>query len=282
MRGPTPRGAGSLPLLIDQIVQVATDLGASGQLGVGVPGLVNRDGVLRAAPNLDGVRDFPVRRLVSERLGLAPYVDSDGTCTALAEWRLGAGRGSRDMISITLGTGIGGGMVVDGRLRRGSNGYAGEFGHMLVDPHGPPCPCGRFGCWERYASGSGLAMLAKRDAIGGRLDAVVARAGGVAEDVRGEHVVAAARDGDDRALAVIGEFARWVAIGLANLTNAFDPELFVLGGGMAGGADLYAEPVRVAFREVLFQSDRRELPSIESAELGERAGAIGAALLSGV
>lgn len=281
-RRPTPRGDDSLLPLVGAVAEVATELGATGQLGVGIPGLVDRAGVARAAANLDGVDQFPIGSLLSERLGYPVAIDNDGTCTALSEWRFGAGRGATTLISVTLGTGVGGGLVADGRLFRGHNGFAGEFGHMLVDPAGPPCPCGRSGCWERYASGSGLALLARRAALGGRLKTVVRLAGGDPESVRGEHVMAAARDGNEGALAVIDEFGRWVAIGLSNLTNAFDPEMFVLGGGMATGADLYTEPIRRWYREVLYQAERRPVPRIEFARLGEHAGAVGAAFLGSV
>ena len=241
---PTPRGPDSLEPLIDVLAELSVALGHVGSVGVGVPGLVSRDGVLQAAPNLDGVANFEVGRLLSERLGHAVEVDSDATCAAVAEWKLGAGRGVDHLMLVTLGTGIGGGVVTNGRIQRGMNGFAGEFGHMVVDPDGPPCPCGKRGCWERYASGSGLAMLARQAAVGGRLREVVRHAGGDPEAVRGEHVQAAAREGDAEALAVIDDFARWVALGLSNLTNVLDPEMFVLGGGLAAGADLYLDPIR--------------------------------------
>lgn len=240
---PTPRGPDSLGPLIDVLAELSEELAAEGSVGVGVPGLVTRDGVLRAAPNLDGVADFEVGRLLAERLGHPVEVDSDATCAAVAEWKLGAARGADDMMLVTLGTGIGGGIVANGAVQRGLNGFAGEFGHMVVDPEGPPCPCGKRGCWERYASGSGLGMLARQAAVGGRLRAVVRHAGGDPEDVRGEHVQSAAREGDAEALAVIDEFARWVALGLSNLTNVMDPQFFVLGGGLAAGADLYLGPI---------------------------------------
>jgi glucokinase len=180
---------------------------------------------------------------------------------------------------VTLGTGIGGGIVAGGRLLVGVNGFAGEFGHMVVDPNGPPCPCGRRGCWERYASGSGLAQLARTAAIGGRLRRVVLLAGGDVELLRGEHVQAAAEDGDPGALAVIDEFAHWVALGLVNLTNALDPATFVLGGGLAEGAHLYLAPIRRWFGELLYAPDVRPHPALAFAALGEHAGAVGAALL---
>jgi glucokinase len=279
---PTPRGDNSLEPLIDTLVELATELHVDGSLGIGVPGLVTRTGVLRAAPNLDGVADFAVAALVGERLGHVVHVDNDATCATVAEWQLGAARGADDVILVTLGTGIGGGLVAGGVLHRGRNGFAGEFGHMVVHPDGPRCPCGRRGCWERYASGSGLAMLAREAATGRRLRAVVEHAGGDPQAVRGEHVQAAALDGDEEALAVIDEFGRWVALGLSNLANAFDPEVFVLGGGLAAGADLYLEPIRRWFDTLLYQPHLRPTPRIEFARWGPRAGAVGAGLLPGL
>ncbi|MFK8022903.1 MAG: ROK family protein [Ilumatobacter sp.] len=281
-RRDTPRGENSLEPLIETLVELAGELGVDGSLGIGVPGLVTHDGVLRAAPNLDGVADFEVGRLLAARLGHPVSVDNDATCATVAEWQLGAAQGTDNMLLVTLGTGIGGGMVANGDVQRGLNGFAGEFGHMVVDPNGPRCPCGRRGCWERYASGSGLAMLAREAATGKRLRAVVAHAGGDPESVRGEHVMAAALDGDAEALAVIDDFGRWVALGLSNLTNAFDPEMFVLGGGLAAGADLYLGPIVRWYRELLYQPHLRPLPRIDFAHLGPLAGAVGAALMPGV
>jgi glucokinase len=280
---PTPRGDGSLPRLITTLADLADELGPGPEhdagIGVGVPGLVTRAGVLRAAPNLDGVAEFDVAGQLGERLGCRVLVDNDATCATVAEWQLGAGRGVDSMLLVTLGTGIGGGLVANGAVQRGVNGFAGEFGHMVVDPNGPRCPCGRQGCWERYASGSGLAMLAREAATGRRLANVVRHAGGDAQAVRGEHVQAAAREGDPEALAVIDDFARWVALGLANLTNAFDPEMFVLGGGLAAGSDLYLDPIVQWFGELLYQPHLRPVPRVEFARWGPLAGAVGAALL---
>jgi glucokinase len=278
---PTPRGDDSLGRLVEVLAELAESLGhGTSSVGIGVPGLVTRDGVLRAAPNLDGVAEFEVGRLLSERLGVPVHVDNDATCATIAEWQLGAASGTSDVILVTLGTGIGGGMVAHGAVLRGMNGFAGEFGHMVVDPTGPRCPCGRRGCWERYASGSGLAMLAREAATGRRLREVVRRAGGDPQAVRGEHVQAAARGGDPEALAVIDDFGRWVALGLSNLTNAFDPEMFVLGGGLAAGADLYFDPITRWFGELLYQPHLRPLPRVAFAHFGPLAGAVGAALLS--
>ncbi len=281
-RRPTPRGPGSLPQLIETLAELSAALGPYDELGVGVPGLVTHEGVLRAAPNLDGVADFDVAGLLGERVGRRVHVDNDATCAAVSEWLYGAARGATDMVLVTLGTGIGGGLVAGGKLQRGKNGFAGEYGHMVVDPDGPPCPCGRRGCWERYASGSGLARLAREAAIGRRVSRVLDIAEGDPEAVRGEMVQQAAREGDADALAVIDAFGRWVALGLVNLANSLDPEMFVLGGGLAAGADLYLDPITTWFRELIYQPELRPMPTVAFAEWNERAGAVGAALLHSV
>ncbi len=185
-----------------------------------------------------------------------------------------------DALLITLGTGIGGGVVSGGALQRGANGFMSEPGHMVVDPNGPPCVCGRRGCWERYASGSGLARLARDAAFGGRAAAVVEVAGGDPEAVRGEHVTSAARSGDPAAREILDEWAWWLALGLANLTNLFDPEVIVLGGGLVEEADLLLEPIRRLYEGLLYAPTHRPRPRLEPAVLGEHAGAMGAALIA--
>ncbi|MBA3289599.1 MAG: ROK family protein [Acidimicrobiia bacterium] len=280
-RRPTPRGT---PALIDDLVATADELvasvGAVDGIGVGVPGLITTAGTLRSSPNLPGIERLDVAGELATRLARPVAVGNDATCATLAEWQLGAGRGVDDLVLVTLGTGIGGGIVTGGRLVVGANGFAGEFGHMVVDPNGLRCPCGRRGCWERYASGSGISALARNDALAGGLSAVVERAGGDAALVRGEHVQAAALEGDVDALDVVDQFARWVAIGLANLTNAFDPAAFVLGGGLAVGADVFLEPIQRWFTATLYAPEHRPHPALTFATLGEHAGAIGAALLT--
>ncbi|MGB8861511.1 MAG: ROK family protein [Ilumatobacteraceae bacterium] len=278
-RRPTPKGPDAI---IATLAELATAMGPWDSVGVGVPGLVTREGVLRAAPNLVDINNFRVGALLSEQLGTAVHVDNDGTCAAAAEWKTGAARGVDDFVMVTLGTGIGGGVIAGGSLIRGANGFTGEIGHMVVDPDGPPCPCGRRGCWERYASGSGLGRLAREAAVGRRLERVVMLAGGDAERVRGEDVQAAAREGDADAVQVIDHFGRWVALGLVNLTNILDPASFVLGGGLAASADLYLAPIQRWFTQLLYAPHLRPHPTLMFASLGERAGAVGAALLEEV
>jgi glucokinase len=283
-RQPTPRGE---PALMDTLEAVARELrevtrnyGDVTAVGVGAPGLVDRNGVLWAAPNLPGVEQLPLRAELAARLGLPVRADNDATCAAWGERQLGAARGNDHVIVVTLGTGIGGGIITDGRLYRGANGFAGEIGHMVVEPHGPLCPCGQRGCWERYASGSGLGRLAREAAHAGQAPRVMELAGGDPEAVRGEHVTRAAVEGDEGACAVFARFAWWLALGLANLANAFDPQIFVIGGGLVEAGDVLFDPARVAFGGLVEAADRRPHISIVPAGLGERAGAMGAAAIA--
>jgi len=275
-RRPTPKGPDAI---VEALAELAEELHPWDELGIGAAGLVTLDGVVRAAPNLPGVFGLALRARLEVRLGRTVAVDNDATCAMLAEWRLGAARGAANAVIVTLGTGIGGGLLVDGALVRGRNGFAGEPGHMVVDPNGPWCVCGRHGCWERYASGSGLGVLARSAASAGRLERVVELAGD-AEGVRGEHVQQAALEGDPGALEVLDDFARWVALGLVNLTNLLDPEVLVVGGGIAEAGPLLLDPVRTWFGELLYSPQWRPIPRVELAATGERAGAIGAALLT--
>ncbi|CAB4789306.1 MAG: ROK family protein [Actinobacteria bacterium] len=276
VRRPTPNGA---PALIDALVAVAGDLGPWDSLGIGMPGLITRDGIVRSSPHLTGVHDLDVRRELAGALGREVSVDNDATCAALAEWQVGAGRGVEDLVVVTLGTGIGGGIVAGGRLWRGTNGFAGEFGHMVIDPEGLECPCGRRGCWERYAAGSGLAQLGRDLVAEGRGARILGLAGGSAAAIRGEHVQQATREGDSDALEAVDRFGRWVALGLVNLANSLDPAMFVLGGGIAATPELYVGSITRWFSALLYAPDRRPHPTLTFARLGEYAGAIGAALL---
>ena len=251
-------------------------------VGIGAPGLVDGDGTLRFAPNLPGVVELALRdRLTAGPLADAVVVvDNDANCATWAESVMGAGVGGRDVLMATIGTGIGGGRVSDGRLQRGHHGFAGEIGHMMVDPNGPRCPCGKQGCWERYASGSGLGWMGREAAQAGVGSRMAELAGGDPEAVRGEHVTVAAAEGDEDARLVMARFAWWLALGLANLANALDPELIVLGGGMVESGAVVLDPAREAFASLLEGAGHRPVVPLVAAVLGERAGAIGAALLA--
>jgi glucokinase len=275
----TPEGAQPLVAEILDLVEELEGYGPVEAVGVGAPGLVDRDGVLRFAPNLSlGGAPLDVRSPVQARLGVPVTVDNDATCAAWGERELGAAQGLDDVILVTLGTGIGGGIITDGTVERGANGFAGEIGHMVVDPDGPECPCGQRGCWERFASGSGLGRLAREAAQAGSAAGVVKLAGGDLEAVRGEHVTRAVAAGDAEAAELLDRFAWWVALGLANLANIFDPQAFVLGGGLVRAGEALLAPTRTTLRRLLpaQRPDVAVLPAV----LGERAGAVGAACLA--
>jgi glucokinase len=286
-RVPTPTGDRAVvgSHVAAAVAQVVDDLdralGAVGDapVGVGPPGMLDRRGRLRFSPNLPQADGVDWTGLIGDRLrGRRIVIENDANLAVLAEHRLGAARGYRDVVMVTLGTGIGGGIVLGGRVQVGSAGFAGEIGHMVVDPAGPPCPCGRRGCWERFASGAGLGLLAREAALAGRLGEVVGLAGGDPESVRGEDVSAAAAAGDPAARRVIEEVGWWVGFGLANLAAVLDPECFVLGGGVAQAGDLLVEAARATFADLVEGGERRPLAVIVRAAFGERAGAVGAAL----
>jgi len=274
--------------IADVVAQLDAALGGAGgsqtgreapAVGVGAPGMLDRQGRLRFAPNLPQAHGVNWRVLIGERLpGRRIVVENDANLAVLAEHRLGAARGYQHVVMVTLGTGIGGGLIVDGRVQVGGHGFAGEIGHMVVDPAGPPCPCGRRGCWERFASGGGLGLMAREAALAGRLPGVVEMAGGDPEGVRGEDVTGAALAGDPDARRVIEQVGWWVGFGLANLACVLDPECFVLGGGLVGAGDLLLDSARRAFDELVEGGATRPGTAIVTAAFGERAGAVGAAL----
>ena len=277
-------GASLADAVSTAIVTVTTELGVAAEdlpIGLGLPGMLTLDGLLAFAPNLRSASGADLSSLLNARLGpVAVTLANDADCAAVAEQRLGAGRGHEDLIMVTLGTGIGGGIIVGGRLLRGGNGFAGEIGHMVVDVDGPPCPCGSRGCWERYASGSAVGRMAREAAHAGRLSALVAQRGGDAESVRGEDVTAAAIAGDAEARVLMDEVGWWLARGIANLACVLDPTCVVLGGGLSEVTPLLIEPARSALPDLLEGGVRRRPISLLPAALGPSAGAIGASLLA--
>lgn len=276
------------PGLVDALCEVvaALDLAAAAPVplpvGVGAPGLVTRSGDVLFSPNLPGSGGLALAESLRGRLdpGRRVLADNDATSAVWGEAVHGAAKGASDAIMITLGTGIGGGIVAGGRLIRGANGFAGEIGHMVVDPSGPVCPCGRAGCWERYASGSGLGRLGREAAQAGLSPRLVGLAGGDPESVRGEHVTGAAAEGDAGAVEVMDRFAWWLAAGLANLANALDPQVMVIGGGLVEAGEVLMAPTRREFLKLVEAGGARPEIRVVPAALGERAGAIGAATLA--
>lgn len=277
-RLPTP--AEDVEGVLETIGRLADQLrerGEAGAIGVGAAGMVEWDtGTMRWAPNI-AWRDVPLRELVHERTGLPTVVDNDANTAAWGEYRYGAGRGHRHVLVVTVGTGIGGGIVMDGRLMRGAHGFAAEIGHIIVEPDGPLCGCGNLGCWEQVAGGQALDRLAREAADLDPGGPIASLAGG-AEAV-GRHVAAAARDGDGEAVRILETVGRRLGEGLAGLANVLDPEVIVVGGGVAEVAAIL-DSARARFREAVEAPDHRPEIPIVPATLGNDAGAIGAAELA--
>ena len=250
-------------------------------LGVGLAaaGFVDAAGDrVMFAPHLPWAGE-DVRRRLSQRWGAPVTLDNDANCAAYAESRLGAARGATSALMVTMGTGIGGALVLDGRVLRGANGMAGEFGHMQVVPDGRACECGRQGCWEQYSSGNALVRLARARVV---VEPTVLTdlCQGQPDQLTGPMVTAAAEDGDLVARQAFASVGDWLGVGLAGLVAAFDPEVVVVGGGVSAAGDRLLDPARVALGRALVGAEHRVVPEIRVARLGPAAGLVGAALLA--
>lgn len=245
--------------------------------GVGIAGLVDHEaGTFVWGPHVAGV-NVPVREQLQSELGIAVAVDNDANTTALAEHRLGAGRGSEAMLLLTLGTGIGGAMVFGGSVYRG-RAFAGEFGHTPLVDGVNECACGRRGCWETEAAGPALERMAQ-DSIASDPAGSLAHSIGD-QAVTGPAITAAALAGEPQAIALINQVGRAFGRGLSSLISIFDPDRVVIGGGLGSIGEILLDPIRQSANETRYAANHNELPPIVPAELGGRAGAIGAGLLA--
>ena len=244
-------------------------------IGLGAAGLLSwPEGRLAWGPNVVG-SDIPFKALLERRFGLPTIVDNDANLAALAESRIGAGQGYQQVLLVTLGTGIGGGIVADGRIYRGRS-FAGEVGHMVVDVGGPLCTCGQRGCWETFASGRRLNQIARDVAAADPTGLTARLAGEVAAE--GIHLTEAALQGDPVACQSVGEMGTWLGIGLASLVAVLDPEVIVVGGGGARAGDILLQPTRESMMAALEGSAFRRPTPVVVAALGEDAGIVGAGL----
>jgi glucokinase len=249
-------------------------------VGVGAAGLVEAgSGRLTFAPNL-AWRNAPLADYVWETLGLPAIADNDNNVAAWGEFRVGAAQGRNHVLFVGVGTGIGGGIIADGKLLRGAHGFAAEVGHVVVDPNGPLCGCGNHGCWEQVASGHALTR-AGREAARQHPQSMIARmSGGDPANVTGPLVTDAARAGDPVARGILAKVGERLGQGLAGLVNVLDPEIVVIGGGVVAAGDWLLEPARRIFaRSIEAPAHRPEVP-ILAASLGNDAGGVGAALLA--
>lgn len=279
-REPTGGDFNSLVALIAGHVRTIASTRDARAVGVGAAGLVDFEGTVHYAPNLPMLRHAPLGAALRDALGLPVAVDNDANVAAWGEVRHGAARGCRHALVITLGTGIGGGIIMDGRVYRGAHGFAAEVGHWQFDPAGDRCACGEPGHWEAAASGTALGRLARAWVDAGRAPNVLARAGGDPENVDSHEVGESARAGEPDGLALLGDYAQEVALGFVGLANILDPEVIVVSGGLVALGDLLLAPLRAAFDHHLEGSEFRPGVPVVPAELGAQAGVVGAAALA--
>lgn len=275
-RQSTPAGDGDQ--VLRTVLEIVAALDDSEQLpvGIGIAAIVDPEGVVRYGPNI-GVRDYPLTSRIRASTGRHAVVKNDATVAAFGEARAGAGRGAASLIMLTLGTGVGGGIVVDGGIVEGRRGFAGELGHVIVSEGGRRCPCGNRGCVEAYASGSAIGLMARE----GLVDREVASTLREVVQLDGKAVTTAAQAGDAFAREVLEEAGMWLGVAMASLANILDPEVILVGGGAAIQAGDFVIPAaRTAMGERLLGARHREAPDIVPATLSDDAGMIGAALLA--
>ena len=284
-RRPTPSAS---PVHVEEtIAALVTELRREHDVeavGIGAAGFIDAErSTVLFAPNL-AWRNEPLRDAVSKLIDLPVVVENDANAAAWAEHRFGAGQGETDLVCVTVGTGIGGGIVLDGRLHRGRHGIGAELGHIQVVPDGRRCGCGQRGCWEQYCSGRALLHEAREIAdvqpeYGARL---LALGGGEPEGIEAVEVTQAANEGDPAAIACFEEIGSWLGQGLADVAALLDPGVFVIGGGVADAGALLLDPARRAFAERVTGAGHRPVADVRPARLGNEAGLVGAADLARV
>jgi glucokinase len=246
-------------------------------IGVGAAGLSNPEtGTLFTSPNLPNWENVPLRDLIEAELKKKTFLINDANAAAFGELRFGAGRGVDNFIYITLSTGIGGGIVINGKIYTGSTGTAGELGHMTIADEGPLCKCGNRGCWETLASGTALARDTRQRIKEGIKTSILDYADGDLEKVTAEVISKAAQEGDNLAQECIARTGYYVGVGLANLVNIFNPEVIVIGGGLSNIGDMLLRPAFEEARQRAFQQSYQAV-RFAVAELGRNSGVLGAA-----
>lgn len=276
------RDADAVQRLVIDIVKELNALHPAEAVGVGTAGFIDehRAKVL-LAPNL-GWSDIPLRLEVEKAVDLPVVIENDANAAAWGEFQFGAGRDCTDMVAVTVGTGIGGGLILGNRLYRGRHGIAAEIGHLTMVPHGRSCGCGQRGCWEQYASGNALVRTARELAADRRDEATIllGLGDGTPEGVKGADITEAARLGCPVALECFKIVGTWLGRGIASLAVVMDPEAFVIGGGVSEAGDLLFVPTRTSFLEHLSGVGKRPAPDLLLAKLGNDAGIAGAADLA--
>jgi glucokinase len=279
---PSLDAAATESTIAEVVSELASSVDGVVPVGIAAAGFVDfAAGTVRFAPNL-AWREEPLRVRVEERTGLKVVVENDGNTAAWAEVRFGAGRGERDVIVVGVGTGIAGGLVLDGQIYRGRWGTAGEWGHLRLIPDGRPCGCGRRGCWEQYASGNALVREARERAsvLPEAAAGLLAYGDGTPAGLTGPMITAAARAGDPLAQACFEEIGRWLGRGVAEVASVLDPGLVVIGGGVSEAGEMLLAPARAEYATSVVGSAHRPLAAFVSATLGNDAALVGAADLA--
>jgi glucokinase len=269
-------------VIAEVITELVTEHSGVEAVGIGAAGWVDADrSTVMFAPNL-AWRNEPLRDRIADKVGLPVVVENDANAAAWAEYRFGAARGVSEVLLITIGTGIGGGIVTHGNLYRGGYGVAGEFGHVRVVPEGLPCGCGRRGCFEQYASGRALVREARAlaEADPHHAHRLLELAGGDVDHIQGPQVTQAAEDGDPAAVEAFRVIGRWLGQGIADLVSIWDPGVIVVGGGVAEAGELLLGPTRASYRSALGVRAHLPVADLRGAEMGNQAGLIGAADLA--
>jgi glucokinase len=246
-------------------------------ISIAAAGVINLDqGIITVSPNLPGWHNVPLRDIMNEKYKINTFLVNDANAAALGEHRFGAGKGVNNLIYLTVSTGIGGGIIINGKLYSGSCGIAGEIGHMSIDINGPRCNCGNIGCLEVLASGTAVAKEAIRRVSHGEESSLTRIVEGKLENITAKEVALAAQEGDSLASEVISRAATFLGIGMVNLVNIFNPEMIIVGGGMAKMGDLLLNPARRIVKERAFPLAAQAV-RIVPAQLGDNAGVLGAA-----
>ncbi|MFD4431117.1 ROK family protein [Nocardia sp. NPDC058497] len=281
VQAPTPHSARALEDAIDRSVRELARRHPIAAVGLAVAGFISDDrSTVLFAPHLPW-QDAPVARRLSARLGLPVILEHDANAAGWAEYHFGAAAGGHTVVLVAIGTGIGAALLIDGQLYRGSHGVAPELGHLQVVPEGRACACGKRGCWERYCSGTALADTAIELLATDPVRSVLAR--DVIHDpgsLTGRRVAGAAQDGDPLAVRVMADFARWLGLGLAFVSDIFDPDLVVIAGGVSSSAPLFLDEAREHYASAVTGAGHRPLARLRTTQLGEAAGMIGAAELA--
>ena len=283
-RKDTPKqgGAAVTQTIADVVIELTREY-KTNCVGISAAGFVSADRkTMLATPNISGWKGIDLEHEISSRVNLPVVIENDANAAAWGEARFGAGRGENQLMMLTVGTGVGGGVIINGALHRGAFGIAAEFGHMRVVPEGHLCGCGARGCFEQYASGNAL-MRHAREAIAASPDAahnLLARGNGTIEGLTGKHITDAARAGDTVALAAFKTTAQWLGAGIASLSVLLDPGCVVIGGGVVDAGEILLGPTRLAVDRYMPFQGKHPNPRIVAAELGNDAGMVGAADLA--